>query len=146
MVSVRADGTSVHRTINGFAAAKVWAHRQVEAHGAHVVVFEHGQCVAFLIPDAVVLQGRRWGRTDEWGGVMGHAAPHLPAEPLFELFDGADDGVIADACGLSRRTIVRWRRQGIPWIQADRICAHLCVHPILLWRDEWNALAGEQAS
>ena len=73
---------------------------------------------------------------------MGSRGQHLPADPFFELdlFANLDDGIIAEVCGLSRRTLVRWRRGGIPWLSADRVSAHLQVHPILIWGDAWIEL------
>jgi len=46
--------------------------------------------------------------------------------------------MLADAAGMSRREVHRWRHEGIPTSHADRICCEaLGVHPSVVWGDEW---------
>lgn len=41
---------------------------------------------------------------------------------------------IALRCGVSRQTVIRWRRKGsLPLFTADRIATRLGVHPLIIW-------------
>lgn len=56
----------------------------------------------------------------------------------------ADDGELAVMLGVERRTIQRWRHQGVTltlW-DADRFAIHLGTHPLLVW-PEWIDPSGQ---
>lgn len=42
---------------------------------------------------------------------------------------------IADRVGVPRATVCRWRREGVPLHQADRIAIALDLHPSNIWPD-----------
>lgn len=66
---------------------------------------------------------------------------NLPAAPLFDLWrDDNDDRTIAEACGVTRGTVGRWRRHGINRNHADSVACRLGLHPAYIWgHDWWNA-------
>lgn len=49
------------------------------------------------------------------------------------------DLAVAEACGVERRTVVRWKRDGLSIQQADDIAVQLGTHPAELWGPVmWN--------
>lgn len=49
---------------------------------------------------------------------------------------------VAGYVGMTKRAVQRWRTEGIPESQVDRICTHhLGVHPTYVYGDEWEDLA-----
>ena len=73
-------------------------------------------------------------------------APPVPIEPLIERLVsytgiGADRISyydIAEACGVSHRTGVRWMKAGsIPDQMTDRVATHLGWHPAAIWGADW---------
>lgn len=45
---------------------------------------------------------------------------------------------IAEACGVTTRTVARWRSTGeIPHLHIDRIATHLGWHPAAIWGVDW---------
>jgi hypothetical protein len=61
----------------------------------------------------------------------------LPAAPLLDRLSGTVPE-IAQALGVSDRTIQRWRATGIDPYLADQIAIkHLGMHPWEIWGDEW---------
>lgn len=78
-------------------------------------------------------------------GIRG-TQPDAPLQPLLERLAThlvidieqlrVDD--IAEACGVDRRTVQRWKRTG--WIthrHIDRIAVHLGWHPAAIWGADW---------
>lgn len=61
----------------------------------------------------------------------------LPIGPLLDRFPDTDFTAMADACGLDRRTFLRYRALGVPVVAADRIAVTLGLHPALVWGREW---------
>lgn len=53
---------------------------------------------------------------------------------------------LADAVGVDRRTVKRWRHQGLMVTQADRAAVALGLHPASLWPVEWWAGVDEGAA
>lgn len=49
------------------------------------------------------------------------------------------DRMVAEACGVARRTVLRWRRHGLTWDTADKAACALGLHPSAVWRGEWWA-------
>lgn len=47
--------------------------------------------------------------------------------------------VLADLTGFARRTMVRWKADGVPLSRADELAVALGVHPSAIWHDEWWA-------
>lgn len=45
---------------------------------------------------------------------------------------------LADRLDVSRGTIHRWRREGVPCRAADRAAITLDVHPVVLWPDYYT--------
>lgn len=64
----------------------------------------------------------------------------LPFAPVDALKGDIDDGTLAEKVGVDRKTIVRWRRHGVTWDNADRLAARLGWHAETLWPDEWARL------
>lgn len=55
-------------------------------------------------------------------------------------------GLLAELAGTSRRTIDRWKHEGIPLEVADRVACWLGVPSALLWSDVWHLTDDELAS
>lgn len=60
----------------------------------------------------------------------------MPLEPLLHRF-GDNTKALADAAGVSRRTVQRWIEDGLPYIKADRICCKVKECPPHVWLD-WH--------
>lgn len=54
--------------------------------------------------------------------------------------------LLAELAGTTRRTIHRWKHQGIPVDVADRVACRLGVPAVLLWPDVWHLTDEELAS
>jgi transcriptional regulator with XRE-family HTH domain len=83
--------------------------------------------------------------------------PSFDPKPLLDLarLKAADDGWhtdeamrhhvdndarVAEVCGVSRRTVSRWKlggRMDVP--SADKAAINLGLHPCLIWDDWWDA-------
>ncbi len=50
----------------------------------------------------------------------------------------ASAGLLAEAIGMNRRSILRWKKTGIPPMTADKIACTLGEHPCVIWRDWWT--------
>ena len=82
-------------------------------------------------------------------------APPVPIEPLIERLVsytgiGADRISyydIAEACGVSHRTVVRWMKAGsIPDQMTDRVATHLGWHPAAIWGADWYISTASEAA
>lgn len=60
----------------------------------------------------------------------------LPLAPVMELVAPIDDALLAERLGVTRRSVVRWRRDGLTPPRADEVATRLGRHP----RDLWGAL------
>lgn len=65
----------------------------------------------------------------------------LPLEPLWALIQPADQGALARRLGVARRTVVRWKANGVPLNRADAIAGSLGRHPSEIWGEQWWAAA-----
>jgi len=74
------------------------------------------------------------------------ASTRLPFGPVKELVrrswqpSNEQDGpvmfgttALADRLDVSRHTVIRWGRDGIPEPRADELAIHLGTHPAILW-------------
>jgi hypothetical protein len=61
-----------------------------------------------------------------------------PFEPLASEARTSTIGILAQRIGVSRRTLHRWAKNGVPVEQADRAAIALGSHPAYLWPDDWN--------
>lgn len=65
----------------------------------------------------------------------------LPFAPLERIWTSTDPntpaGVIADACGVSRESIQRYKAVGLAYWTADAIAIRLRRHPATIWGDLW---------
>lgn len=84
---------------------------------------------------------------------MARFKPRLPFGPLFDALptrlevrpcgrmdQECEIGTprqVADALGIAPRTAYRWRSEGIPVDDADRLAIALGMHPIEIWGDDW---------
>lgn len=67
------------------------------------------------------------------------AHPSFDPGPVLARFGpDARDAEIAEACGVTRHAVAKWRHHGrmSQWT-ADRVAVALGLHPCLLWGDEW---------
>lgn len=60
-------------------------------------------------------------------------------QSTWKLKTGSNTGTLAELTGYNRRTLVRWRREGIPLEDADRIAVALGLHPASIWSEWWQA-------
>jgi len=75
------------------------------------------------------------GRATERGFV--DSAP-LFARITSALGVDANDEQIAEACGVSRETVQRWRRKGrLRVVDTDRVAIALGWHPAAVWGADW---------
>lgn len=65
------------------------------------------------------------------------AAPMLPFDPIGLEFPGFTNREIGEQCGVDRRQILRWQRDGIPVSLADRLACLIGRHPLALWGRDW---------
>lgn len=90
-----------------------------------------------------ILNGHRWGWvvTGEETTRRHPSTRRLPLAPIEEVLVGRLHITAreqANACGVSRRTVMRWRRAGtISLTCADLIAERLGYHPCELWPD-WS--------
>lgn len=80
---------------------------------------------------------------------------YVPVEPLLarvESYTGQrigelTDADIAEVCGVSPRTVLRWRTsRRVRVIDTDRIAIHMGWHPAVIWGTTWYIeTAGEAA-
>lgn len=65
-----------------------------------------------------------------------------PLQPLATALGADTDRQLAEACGVTTRTIERWRATGIPAARADQIaCIIVGVHPANIWPQYLNDAA-----
>lgn len=80
--------------------------------------------------------------------------PYAPLERLLQLASGApraraggqdngQDGMFCDdyaarVLGVTRWTILKWRKHGLTARQADRAAIAAGYHPLLVWRKAWT--------
>lgn len=65
-----------------------------------------------------------------------------PLQPLATALGANTDRQLAERCGVTTRTIERWRAQGIPAQHADRLaCVTVGVHPATIWPQYLNDAA-----
>lgn len=80
---------------------------------------------------------KHYGRWRRHGDPSQVGARHVDFDPL----DDASGSVLADRYGTTRRTIVRWRRDGLRLAVAEQIADRLGVHPLELWPDIYEGNA-----
>lgn len=62
----------------------------------------------------------------------------LPAGPLLDYFGDASAREIAERCGVTRRTVCRWRQgRGVEMSTAEDVCDRLDEYPSVIWLDWW---------
>jgi hypothetical protein len=47
--------------------------------------------------------------------------------------------LVAEAVGVTRRTVFRWARDGLTWGAADKAACALGLHPSSVWGRDWWA-------
>lgn len=60
----------------------------------------------------------------------------LPLAPLLAAVDGSS-GLLALRVGVDRRTVTRWRHEGLDALRADRCAVALGQHPAEVWGRAW---------
>lgn len=75
-----------------------------------------------------------------------YARPRVPIQPLIERvsayldlnMDQVNCFHIAEACGVSHRTVLRWMERGtLPAESTDEIATRLGWHPAVIWGLDW---------
>lgn len=73
--------------------------------------------------------------------IYSRAEPKLNFEP-FELYFRKpyhNDMSFAERVGIDRYQLRRFRRKGIKFFTADKLCVGLGIHPSMIWGEEyWN--------
>jgi hypothetical protein len=68
----------------------------------------------------------------------------FPLQPLLDALSAREGYPVSDyraaqLCGVFRNRLVDWRKNGIAWSSADRVCVEvLGSHPLLLWPDFYD--------
>ena len=55
---------------------------------------------------------------------------------------GSNSELLAEVLGVSRRTVQRWRKEGIPEHYADKLACRIGTHPSLIW-ETWFSCDGD---
>ena len=63
--------------------------------------------------------------------------PRLEFEPLAGEAPTSNVGQLAEMIGVTRRTIHRWARDGVPASKADHAAIAVGSHPAYVWADQW---------
>ena len=80
----------------------------------------------------------------------GHGWRRLPWEPLRRILSGTDGTAASDyrmlagIAGVSERTVMRWRHDGIPEHHADQVALELGLHPANIWGAAWEDPSGPE--
>jgi hypothetical protein len=66
--------------------------------------------------------------------------PYAPLDRLVVQRSGADApmSVVAELFGVSTRTLLRWKKNGLLFPAADRAAVRLGLHPSLVWPEWWS--------
>lgn len=70
------------------------------------------------------------------------AENRVPLAPLYRAAGCETDGDLAAVLQVSRGTILRLKREGVPVTRADAFAIAIDTHPALLWPDEFYELVG----
>lgn len=70
------------------------------------------------------------------------ATPEYRDVGLLSSGEVVTDQRLADACGVSQRTVLRWHRHGLRIDVAEKVCDHLGLHPMWVWPD-YHAISAE---
>lgn len=57
--------------------------------------------------------------------------------PLLEFMNHENDTVTAGRLGTTRGQVVRWKREGISILTADRLACHIGEHPYTIWGNDY---------
>lgn len=77
------------------------------------------------------------------GSVVKHVA-RLPFAAL-DPFSDKSDVELADLVGTHRRNVNRWRKDGLPVVEADRFAVAIGMTPFCVWGSEWEVAADLEA-
>lgn len=58
------------------------------------------------------------------------------SETKWDPIVGNPTTMLSELTGINRRTLCRWTREGIDFLNADRIAVAIGLHPSLIW-PEW---------
>jgi hypothetical protein len=62
----------------------------------------------------------------------------MPLQPLYDYCQAENISHLARMIGVCRESVDRFRKDGIPIYNADRIaCKTLGVHPGFIWKKDW---------
>lgn len=64
-----------------------------------------------------------------------------PLAPLTSALGKPPAGILAARLGVSRRTVCRWKRQGLTECQADQAAVRAGLHPGIVWSEWWSSAA-----
>lgn len=73
------------------------------------------------------------------GGVV--ARGFLPFSPLWVVSHAVTLGELAEQVGVSHRSVVRWKRTGVPVNSADRVACQLGLNPTTIWGSAWEGIS-----
>lgn len=63
--------------------------------------------------------------------------PRFPYPDLHQAAGHPSAADLAGLIGVSPRTIMRWRKCGVPGHQADRAAIRIGSHPSVVWPSSW---------
>ena len=69
------------------------------------------------------------------------ASTRLSFRALWRQAEVDTNGELAEAVGVSRRTIIRWKKFGVPAATADATAAAVDLNPLTIWGQAWHHVA-----
>jgi hypothetical protein len=62
---------------------------------------------------------------------------NLSIQPLLKYINHADDTITGERFGVTRSAVMRWKRNGVSVVTADRLACHIGVHPYIIWGNDY---------
>lgn len=63
---------------------------------------------------------------------------YLSYDALCQAAGTTNATTLAERIGVNRRSVARWKRDGIPYDSADNAAIRVSSHPDLVWPNEWR--------
>ena len=61
----------------------------------------------------------------------------LSIQPLLKFIEHENDTITGERFGVERSAVIRWKRDGVSIITADRLACKIGVHPYMIWGNDY---------